>query len=172
MFESYLSHREQVLKIQNTDWGTTRIHLGPSVVYIILKRPFSSPKTLQTTRYVDDTTLFLWFPSSKLHDVIFAVNEDLKNISTWCCRNSLLINPDKMKLLYVGVPQLMRTLPATLPTATILGTEIKLVPVAKDLGVHIDCHLNFNEHITKTARDCIFKLTRVNRLSTSWIKKL
>jgi len=64
----------------------------------------------------------------------------------------------------VGVPQLMRTLPATLPSATILGTEIKLVRVTKDLGVHVDCYLNFNEHITKTASDCMFKLTRVNRI--------
>ena len=58
----------------------------------------------------------------------------------------------------------MRTLPATLPTVTILGTEIKPVPVTKDLAVNIDCHLNFTEHITKTARDCTFKLTRVNRI--------
>ena len=95
---------------------------------------------------------------------ISAVKEDLKEISIWCCRNSLLINPDKTKLLYVGVPQLMRTLPTPLPSATMLGTQIKPVTVAKDLGVYIDCHLNFNEHITKTASDCMFKLTRVNRI--------
>ena len=95
-----------------------------------------------------------------------------KNVSTWCCRNSLLINPDKTKLLCVAVSELMRTLPATLPIVTILGTEIKPVPVAKDLGgVHIDCHLNFNEHITKTAHDCIFKLTRVNRIKHLLDKK-
>ena len=101
---------------------------------------------------------------SERNDVISAVNKDLKEISIWCCRNSLLINPDKTKLLYVGVPQLMRTLPTPLPSATMLGTQIKPVTVAKDLGVYIDCHLNFNEHITKTASDCMFKLTRVNRI--------
>ena len=138
---------------------------------LYVKDLFRVPKHCKLLGYVDDTKLFLGFPSSKLHDVIFAVNEDLKNISTLCCRNLLLINPDKTKLLYVGVPQLMRTLPATLPTATILGTEIKPVTVAKDLGVHVDCHLNFNEHITKTARDCIFKLTRVNRIKHLLDKK-
>ena len=45
-----------------------------------------------------------------------------------------------------------------------LGTEIKPVTVTKNLGVHIDGYLNFNEHITKTASDCMFKLTRVNRI--------
>ena len=58
----------------------------------------------------------------------------------------------------------MRTLPTPLPSATMVGTQIKPVTVAKDLGVYIDCHLNFNEHITKTASDCMFKLTRVNRI--------
>ena len=52
-----------------------------------------------------------------------------------------------------------------------LGTQIKPVTVAKDLGVYIDCHLNFNEHITKTASDCMFKLTRVNRIKHLLDKK-
>ena len=63
----------------------------------------------------------------------------------------------------MGVPQLMRTLPTPLPSATTLGTQIKPVTVAKDLGVYIDCHLNFNEHITKT---------RVNRIKHLLDKKL
>ena len=113
---------------------------------------------------MDDTKLLLGLPSNQLQDVISAVNEDLKEISTWCCRHSLLINADKTKLLFVGVPQLMRTLTTTLPSVTLLGTEIKPVTVAKDLGVHIDCYLNYNEHITKTASDCMFKLARVNRI--------
>ena len=140
-------------------WGTARIHHGPGVVYIVCKRPLSSSRTLRTTRL----SLFPGFPGSELVDVISAVNEDLKEMSIWCCRNSLLINPDKTKLLYVGVPQLMRTLPTPLPSATMVGTQIKPVTVAKDLGVYIDGHLNFNEHIIKTASDCMLKLTRVNR---------
>ena len=42
---------------------------------------------------------------------------------------AMLINPDKTTLLYVGVPQLIRALPRTLPSATVLGTEIKPVTV-------------------------------------------
>ena len=103
-------------------------------------------------------------PPANLTTLSLAVNENLKQISIWCCRNSLPINPDKTKLLYVGVPQLMRTLPTPLPSAKMLGTQIKPVTVAKDLGVYIGCHLIFNEHITKTASDCIFKLTRANRI--------
>ena len=171
-FESYLSQRQQVVKIQDTLSSPLPLTvgvpqgsiLGPVLFTLYVNDLFRVPKHCKPLGYADDTKIFLGFPSNKLHDVISAVNEDLKEILSWCCRNSLLVNPDKTKLLYVGVQQLMRTLPATLPTATILGTEIKPVTVTKDLGVHIDCYLNFNEHITKTASDCMFKLTRVNRI--------
>ena len=65
----------------------------------------------------------------------------------------------------------MRTLPTPLPSATMLGTQIKPVTVAKDLGVYIDCHVNFNEQITKTASNCMFKLTRDNRIKHPIDKK-
>ena len=174
-FESHLSQRQQVVKFQNTvsdplhvTIGVPQVSImGPVLFTLYVNDLFRVPKHCEPLGYVDDTKLFLGFPASELNDVISAVNEDLKEISIWCCRNALLINPDKTKLLYVGVPQLMRTLPTplpALPSATMLGTQIKPVTVAKDLGVYIDCHLNFNEHITQTASDCMFKLTRVNRI--------
>ena len=52
-----------------------------------------------------------------------------------------------------------------------LGTQIKPVTVAKDLGVYIGCYLIFNEHITKTASDCMFKLTRVIRKKHLLVQK-
>ena len=169
-FESYLSHRQQAVKIQDTLSSPLPLTvgvpqgsiLGPVPFTLYINDLFGVPKHCKPLGYVDDTKLFLGFPSNKLRDVISAINEDLKEVLSWRCRNSLLINPDKTKLLYVGVPQLMKTLPATLPSATVLGSEIKPVTVTKDLGVHIDCYLNYNEHITKTASDCMFKLTRVN----------
>ena len=138
--------------------------LGPMLFTLYVNDLFRVPKHCKPVSYVNGTKLFLGFPSNKLHHVFSAVNEDLKEILSWCCRNSLLINPDKTKLVYEGVPQLMRTLPATLPSATILGSEIKPVTVTKDLGLHIDCYLTFNEHINKSASDCMFKLTRINRI--------
>ena len=169
-FESYLSQRQQVVKFQNTVSDPLPLTVpqgsivGPVLFTLYGNDLFRVPKHCEPLVYVDDTKPFLVFPAGELNDVISAVNETLKEISIWCCRNSLLINPDKTKLLYVGVPQLMRTLPTPLPSATMLGTQIKPVTVAKDLGVYIGCHLIFNEHITKTASDCTFKLTSVNRI--------
>ena len=77
--------------------------------------------------------------------------------------NSLLINPGKTKLLVIGGPQLMRTLPS-IPPVKFLGKEIKPGTVAKDLGVMIDSSLSYNEHVTKTVSNCMYRLIRINRI--------
>ena len=38
------------------------------------------------------------------------------------------------------------------------------MPVVKDLGVLLDTHLGYNEHIIKTASNCLFKLKQINRI--------
>ena len=104
--------------------------------------------TAKQWRYVDDTKIFLGLPPNQIADAVTALNKDLLDIARWCCMNSLLINPGKTKVLVIGIPQLMRTLPHFLPVK-FLGKEIKPVTVAKDLGVMIDSPLSYNEHVTK-----------------------
>ena len=60
----------------------------------------------------------------------------------WCCQNSLLINPDKTKILLVGIPQLLWQLPQM--SILLLGKEIRSIPVAKDLSLYIDQSLTYN----------------------------
>ena len=113
--------------------------------------------------YVDDTKVFMTLPSSQLPVAVAAVNQDVRDISSWCCAHSLLINPDKTKLIFVGVPQLTRSI-STLPPVMLLGKEVKPSTVTKDLGLHIDCHLNYNEPIANTVSTCTYMLSRVNRI--------
>ena len=84
-------------------------------------------------------------------------------IARGCCTNSLVINPVKTKLLVIGVPQITRSLPS-FPVVTLLGIEIKPVPVAKDLGVIIDSSLSYNEHVTKAVSHCMHRSIRINRI--------
>ena len=102
-FESYLSQRQQVLKFQNTvsdplplTVGVPRGSImGPVLFTLYVNDLFRVSKHCEPLGCVDDTKLFLGFLASELKDVISAVNEDLKEISIWCCRISLLINLKK-----------------------------------------------------------------------------
>ena len=113
-FKSYLKGRYQYFRIRDVvlqslpvDFGVPRGSiLGPLTVYI--NDLLTVPKLCQTASYVDDSKLYLKFKTNELRNAVSAVNSDLNEICRWCCHNSLLMNPDKTKLLVIGVPQLLR----------------------------------------------------------------
>ena len=113
--------------------------------------------------YVDDTKIFLSLPANKISDAVISLNEHPLAFARWCCTNSLVINPDKTKLLVIGVREIMRSLPS-FPVVKLLGKEIEPVPVPRYLGVIIDSSLSYNEHVTKTVSNCMHRLIRINRI--------
>ena len=76
------------------------------------------------------------------------ITEDLRKVAAWCCQNSLLINPDKTKLLLTGTRQMLQNTPADLNLhVTLLGKELRPVVSAKDLAVYMDATLSFDENL-------------------------
>ena len=73
-------------------------HRGPflALFCLLLK---TVPKLCQTPCYIDDSKLDLKFKTNELRNAVSAVNSDLNKICRWCCHNSLLMNPDKIKHL-------------------------------------------------------------------------
>ena len=95
--------------------------LGPVLFTLYINDLLTVPKLCQTACYVDDYKLYLKFKTNKLCNAVSAVNSDLNEICRWCCHNSLLMNPDKTKVLVIGVPQLLRQLPDF--TITLCGCQ-------------------------------------------------
>ena len=129
----------------------------------------SVPTSCKSACYVDDSKLYLSFPSSDMSTAIHNLNADLEQVSRWCCQNSLLINPDKTKVLMIGTPQLLNKLPTA--SVRMLGKEITPYTGAKDLGIFIDQSLTYNEHIAKTVSICLHKLVQINRIKHLLDKK-
>ena len=53
------------------------------------------PDLCSLESYVDDSKLYLSFPVAEASNMIQQINKDLEKIASWCCYNSLLINPEK-----------------------------------------------------------------------------
>ena len=94
--------------------------------------------------YFDDTKIYLSFSAKDLDTCMTQVIEDIRNIASWCCTNSLLINPRKTKFIVFGVRQLVPKVADI--HISFLSQELVPKPYVTDLGILLDSNLSFNEH--------------------------
>ena len=88
--------------------------LGPVIFSLYVNDLLMVPTYCQAMGYVNDAKIFLGLPSNQNSDAVIALNKDLLAIARWCS-NSLVINPDKTKLLVIGVLQITRSVPSFPP---------------------------------------------------------
>ena len=117
--------------------------------------------------YVDDSKIFLSFPVTDAQSAERVLEEDLRRVAAWCCKNQLLINPEKTKFLMIGTQQLLRRLPNEI-AIFFLRKEITPVSNAKDLGIILDSNLNYDQHIHQLTSSCMTKLCQINGVKNSY----
>ena len=137
-FSSYLSSRYQRVRYEDsvsellplTNGVLQGSILGPVLFTIYINDLISVITHSQPDADVDDSQLHFKFPVSDSLSTMAAVNQDLRNISKWCAKNSLLIiiNPEKTKLVVVGSGQLIKRLPHI--SLSLLVKTISLVSFA------------------------------------------
>ena len=170
-FNSYLSGRTQIVRIGSTLSESRLIThrvpqgsiLGPALFNIYINDLPLVTNICSLESYVDDSKLYISFPMKDIDIVAEQLTEDLPMIAAWCCANSLLINPDKTKLLLLGTRQMLRSVPEDFHV-TLVGKQLHPVSSAKDLGVTIDASLTYDEHVTNVASSCTASLCQINRI--------
>ena len=170
-FRSYLTDRNQRVRIGCEVSGPCQVAygvpqgsiLGPALFNIYINDLPTVPNLCSLKSYVDDSQFYLSFPVQETAMAVVNLSEDLQRIAAWCCTHSLLINPDKTKLLLLGTPQMLARMPKGFGV-TLLGKEILPACFAKDLGVIVDCLLSFDEHVTEVVSKCIGSLCQINRV--------
>ena len=106
--------------------------LGPALFTIYINDLPNIPKFGTLESYVDDSKLYLSFSVKDTCSVVQQINDDFSKITSWCCYNSLLINPDKTKLMVLGSRQMLQRLPTDFHV-TLLGKEVTIASSARDL---------------------------------------
>ena len=110
-------------------------------------------------KYADDVVIISPFTTS--NEVLYIVDEEIRNISSWCETNGLVINTSKTKLMIVDKCQSDFVQPSSLPA-----------PISESLtvlGVVFHQSLKWNAHthkIAKTASQRIWLLKNLKRLRT------
>ena len=103
--------------------------------------------------FADDSNLF--FSHKNLNTLYQTVTSELTKINTWFQANKLSLNINKTN--YVLFHKKSMRLPSKLPTLVINNTQISRVECLKFLGIILDQHLDWGQHIA-----CIEKKISTN----------
>ena len=118
--------------------------LGPLLWNIFYDPIAAEVQNAKILRYADDAKLYIEVESS---EDCRRLQEDADRIVSWCKRNAITISAAKTELLLIG-----KHFKAWSPRLLVDGHLIQLSPSVRDLGVRVDCALNFVSQAREVAR--------------------
>ena len=121
--------------------------LGPLLFIIFVNDLPHSVSQSIVEIYADDTTLSTSALVSNLPAIQQRLQDDINKIADWTSDSKMVINASKTKSLLVTGKRLEKKAPDTNLKLSCNGSEIEQVTSQKLLGVKLDNHLSFTEHI-------------------------
>ena len=156
-FGSYLSNRKQYIEIgENSKTDLKYVPcgvpqgsiLGPFLFLVYVNDLPNASRLLDPIMFGDDTNLF--FNHKGIKHLFTVVNNGLVNIKDWFTANKLSLNVEKTKYSFFHKPSKKDDIPLRLPKLIINNYEIKIEESINFLGVLLDQHLTWKEHIKLT----------------------
>lgn len=170
-FETYLTNREQTVVAFGIDGekmlsspkvvprGVPQGAILSPVLFTIFTADL--PQCLQKCKYhlyADDTQLYYSFKAKDTERAIKNVNDDLQNIYSWSEKNSLVLNPNKSRVLILGTKQQIKGVFDCNVKVSINNIVLEEVKTARNLGLVLDGEQKYVEHVNGKIRTAFFKL--------------
>ena len=152
-FESYLTNRKQICRVNGVDSEIGDIEvgvpqgscLGPLLFLIYINDLPQAVQDSTVSMYADVTSLC--YQSSDITQLNEAINGDLKQLDTWLQGNKLSLNVAKTHSMLVSTKQRHNILQSQNKDLDLKICEngLQVVQKTKYLGVEIDCSLDWKE---------------------------
>ena len=146
----YLSGRKQQIKLNNIASSRSEIKkkvpqgsiLGPLLFNVFINDIFYFIDHGILYNYADDNTLFF---SSRDFDRFQVLQKETLTLINWFCVNYMQANPGKFEAIGAGKKTHDKNV-----TLNVSVTHIKCKDIVKLLGVDIDYHINFDQHVSNS----------------------
>ena len=149
LVKSYLSNRNQTVKIDNAISDTSQIDigvpqgsvLGPFLFLTYINDLCNISNKFKSVLFADDTALV--FTGYSMNNLISVCNNELEKFYSWCCSNRMSINVDKTYAMLIS----NRRNDTSNLEISLGNRTLQLKKEYLYLGVHLDDNLRFNLHI-------------------------
>ena len=100
---------------------------------------------VEIIQFADDTQLLITGKIKQLTEMIATMERALSQVSDWFNENRLKVNASKTQMIVFGTRAMLRNQPKI--AISFCGTMISESRVVKNLGLYMDRHLTFVEHV-------------------------
>ncbi len=170
---SYLSNRKQYVQIDaqqskpmTTYFGVPQGSILGPLFFNLYVNGLQDSLDSRSIQYADDTTIYESGRPNDIQMITDKLNLSLKNVEQWSNENSLAINAMKTKFLISGSKRLYDR--HQIKEKTILlslgGESIELDEKPRLLGVYLDKHLDWSNHLKELSSSCYGKLSILKKL--------
>ena len=117
-------------------------------------------------QYADHTTINDHAKISDLNNGRNTIWQSINKLRVWYKESTLAFNSDKTKVMILSTPQMSRVdhLDEYDPNTAVSGYKLERIKSCKMLGVHINKHLKWDDHIKHTVSGCYATLSILRKL--------
>ena len=153
IFKSYLSNRKQYVQLEKSKSQLRPITcgvpqgsvLGPLFFILFINDLYKCCPEGKVRLFADDTTIF--FHKNNINDIITTGKLIMIQLTNWLRANKLTLNADKSTFtIFKSHKKIIPNMPETIE---FLNQSIKRASHNKFLGVILDEHLSWSNHITE-----------------------